>query len=317
MSSGSPITLNTWPSTPSPTGIVMPWPRLRTTAPRRSPSVGFRQMARTRLSPICCATSAVMVIVVALELGVHLDGHVDLGQAVGRELDVDDRSGDRDDAAVLQVLRTGGIGGHGHGAAPVVWLLRSSARARRRDRRRGLRWCRRGGLRGAVRPAQGFGAADDLHDLGGDRVLAGAVHAPGEAGDEVFGVVGRGLHRPLPGGVLRRRGVEQRGVARARRRSAGAGGRGCPRATARTRTRPRPSRRPRARCRPRSRRAPAASASGCSTICVPTDTKRGVDDLDHVDVAGEEQLRRRRADLPRVLVASDGREKPLNAASMR
>ena len=31
MSSGSPITLNTWPSTPSPTGIVMPWPMLRTT----------------------------------------------------------------------------------------------------------------------------------------------------------------------------------------------------------------------------------------------------------------------------------------------
>ncbi len=58
MSSGSPITLNTWPSTPSPTGMVMPWPVLRTIVPRLSPSVGFRQMTRTRLSPICCATSA-------------------------------------------------------------------------------------------------------------------------------------------------------------------------------------------------------------------------------------------------------------------
>ena len=69
------MTLNTWPSTPSPTGIVMPCPRLRTTVPRRRPSVGFRQMTRTRLSPICWATSAVIVIVLAFELGVHLEGH--------------------------------------------------------------------------------------------------------------------------------------------------------------------------------------------------------------------------------------------------
>ena len=38
-------------------------PGLRTTVPRRRPSVGFRQMARQRPSPICCATSAVIVIV--------------------------------------------------------------------------------------------------------------------------------------------------------------------------------------------------------------------------------------------------------------
>ena len=62
MSSGSPITFHTCPSVPSPTGIVMPRPRLRTGVPRFSPSVGFMQMARTRLSPICCATSAVTVI---------------------------------------------------------------------------------------------------------------------------------------------------------------------------------------------------------------------------------------------------------------
>src|SRR5438067_7154933 len=45
--------------------------------------------------------------------------------------------------------------------------------------------------------AQGLGPADDFHDLGGDRVLAGAVHHTGEVLDEVFGVVGRGLHRAL------------------------------------------------------------------------------------------------------------------------
>ena len=59
-------------------------------------------MARTRLSPICWATSAVMRDRLALELGVHLEREVDLGQRVGRELDVDDRAGDRDDATVLQ-----------------------------------------------------------------------------------------------------------------------------------------------------------------------------------------------------------------------
>ena len=38
----------------------------------------------------------------ALELEVHLDGVVDLGQGVGWELDVDDRTGDGDDPALLQ-----------------------------------------------------------------------------------------------------------------------------------------------------------------------------------------------------------------------
>jgi hypothetical protein len=37
----------------------------------------------------------------ALELEVHLHRHVDLGQRVGRELHVDDRSGDGDDAALF------------------------------------------------------------------------------------------------------------------------------------------------------------------------------------------------------------------------
>ena len=59
MSSGSPMTFHTWPRVPSPTGTVMPRPRLRTTAPRVRPSVGLRHTARTRPSPICCATSAV------------------------------------------------------------------------------------------------------------------------------------------------------------------------------------------------------------------------------------------------------------------
>ena len=56
------MTLKTWPSTASPTGTEMPRPVLTTVAPRARPSVGFRQTQRTRPSPICWATSAVMMI---------------------------------------------------------------------------------------------------------------------------------------------------------------------------------------------------------------------------------------------------------------
>ena len=79
-------------------------------------------MARTRPSPICCATSAVTVIVVALELDVHLEREVDLRQRVGRELDVDDRADDRDDPSVLEPCRS-------VGSAVASWQLCS-------------RWCR-------------------------------------------------------------------------------------------------------------------------------------------------------------------------------
>ena len=75
MSSGSPITLKTWPSTLSPTGTVMPGagvarPRCRGVRP----SVGLRQMARTRLSPICWATSARTSISLPSTVDVHRDG---------------------------------------------------------------------------------------------------------------------------------------------------------------------------------------------------------------------------------------------------
>src|SRR5215216_6415245 len=58
--------------------------------------------------------------------------------------------------------------------------------------------------------AERLGATDDLGDLGGDGVLSGPVHHAREAHDELVGVVARGLHRPLAGGVLGRRRVEQR-----------------------------------------------------------------------------------------------------------
>ena len=50
---------------------------------------------------------------VAVDDELHLDGRVDLGQSVWRELDVDDRACDRDDAAVLELLGLRDVGGNG------------------------------------------------------------------------------------------------------------------------------------------------------------------------------------------------------------
>jgi peptide chain release factor 1 len=49
-----------------------------------------------------------------LELDLHIDGGVDLGEGVGRELHIDDRAGDGDDAPVLQLGAGALLGGHGH-----------------------------------------------------------------------------------------------------------------------------------------------------------------------------------------------------------
>src|SRR5262245_37729894 len=58
--------------------------------------------------------------------------------------------------------------------------------------------------------AQRFCATDDLHDLGGDRVLTGAVHHTSEPANELLRVVGRGFHCSLACGVLGCGRVQQR-----------------------------------------------------------------------------------------------------------
>ena len=60
--STSPVTLNTRPLVTSPTGTVMGPPVSRTSWPRTMPSVGFSEMARTRSSPRCWATSSVISV---------------------------------------------------------------------------------------------------------------------------------------------------------------------------------------------------------------------------------------------------------------
>ncbi len=164
----------------------------------------------------------------AVEADRPRDRGVDLGQGATGELDVDHRAGDGHDAAFLQAgVPDGALVGF---SVTVIWWFS---------------WCRRGSACGAgagsvpragvvggvellgegvgrdevleeqvlgaaLVVAEGLGAADDLHDLGGDRVLAGPVHDAGELGLELLGVVGRRLHGPLAGGVLGRRGVEER-----------------------------------------------------------------------------------------------------------
>ena len=108
----------------------------------------------------------------------------ELGQRAARELDVDDRAGDADDPAVgAAPLAVGAF------SVMVISVLLVKASTSNSSR------MRMGGGFGAS--AERLGAADDLHDLGRDGVLAGPVHDPAERLDQLLGVVGRRLHRPL------------------------------------------------------------------------------------------------------------------------
>ena len=78
-------------------------------APRTRPSVGFMQIARTRPSPSCCATSASTVIVSPSRCTSNSSAELISGRAPARELDVDHGAGDTDDTAVLQFVFC-----HGH-----------------------------------------------------------------------------------------------------------------------------------------------------------------------------------------------------------
>ena len=193
VSSASPSTLKTWPSVASPTGTDSPRPRFRTGVPRCRPSVALRHTQRTRPSPICCATSAVTVTLRAFEVEVHLDGHVDLGQArgAGTRRRRPARDGDHSPFGAVTVVAGGGLGECGcHDVLASYSAL-------------GV-----GGL------AQCLGSPDDLHDLGGDGVLTGAVHVPSQRLGQLVGVLGGRRHGPLPGRVLAggrlEQGAEQR-----------------------------------------------------------------------------------------------------------
>src|SRR5918994_1843397 len=203
-SSGSPITLVTWPSTPSPTGMDRPEPRLRTPVPRVRPSVGRRQIARTRDSPICWATSARTEMaspstVTVISRAVLMAGTASGGNSTSTTGPAMATTRPSLSVAPVSVLVS----------VTDISVCSSGLRARAAE----LVGQNVGGHEGVVDQqvvpvrlggAHGLGAADDLHDLGGDGVLAGPVHGPRVAGDEVVGVVGGRLHGPLLGSEERR-----------------------------------------------------------------------------------------------------------------
>src|SRR5580700_11196325 len=170
VSSGWPSTLKTWPSTALPTGTVMPRPRLRTGAPRTRPSVCCMQMQRTRPSPICWATSAVTWWAEPSSSMVNSTAWLISGRACGG-------NSTSMTGPAMATTRPSASVPAGDVSCRVVVVIGSSS----------------------LRLAERFGPADDLHDLGGDGILTGAVHHARQGADELVRVVGGRCHGALLG----------------------------------------------------------------------------------------------------------------------
>src|SRR4249919_565599 len=153
----------------------MPWPRLRTSVPRCRPSVGFRQMARTRLSPICWATSAVMVMVspsssASISTAKLISGSASGGNSTSTtgpaiattrpSLSSEPVAGVSAVTVISNLLRVGLSAGFEQVLATTFDVVGEEVV----------------GDELLLLGPQRLGAAHDLHDLGGDGVLAGAVH---------------------------------------------------------------------------------------------------------------------------------------------
>ena len=87
----------------------MPWPVLRTGAPRTRPSVGFMQIGtHTAVTELLCDLGQDRGLF-TFKVIVNSMAEFSSGSALRRELDVDDGAGDGDDPAVLQFILC-----HGH-----------------------------------------------------------------------------------------------------------------------------------------------------------------------------------------------------------
>src|SRR5436190_3004764 len=162
------------------------------------------QIARTRLSPICWATSATMRMgspssSISISMAWLISGSASGGNSTSTTgpamattrpsfSSVPARSSAVTVIGSTPLLSRRSLGGHADAEVFAERLLRA--------------------LLSVV--AERLGATDDLGDLGGDGVLSGPVHHAREAHGELVGVVARGLHRPLAGGVLGSSRVEQR-----------------------------------------------------------------------------------------------------------
>src|SRR4051794_6241138 len=207
----SPRVLNTWPSVTSPTGTVIGPPVSVTWAPRTRPSVGCSEIARTMPSPMCWATSSDRVRVFSSRLSsvrsrLNISGMESTGNSMST-------TGPMTRAIRPPVLSVVSVV-----SSAVAVMSLSSLRF-------GVQCLRGGSVAGGVRVGERVDATDDLADLLGDARLASLVGDAGVLLDELFGVVGGGLHgalarRKLGGGglqqgeedpalhVLRQQGVE-------------------------------------------------------------------------------------------------------------
>src|SRR3954467_4491013 len=183
-SSTSPVTFQTWPLVMSPTGTEIGAPVSRTSVPRCMPSVGLSAMQRTMLSPMCRATSMVMVVVlpptvVSTRTAFCRSGMVSTGNSTSTTGPITRATRPTPPEECLTA-------GRSETAVDMVPSLTSG-----------------------VRVGQGAGPTDDLADFLGDLGLPGLVGLPGQALDQRLCVVRRRLHRLLPAGQLRGRRLEQ------------------------------------------------------------------------------------------------------------
>src|ERR1700686_3293832 len=175
------MTLIRRPRGSGPTGTVIGLPVSLTCIPRTSPSVASIAMHRTVFSPRCCATSSTRLPSRSPSDGLEtrsalkIDGSEPLRNSTSTTL-------------------------------PRTWLMRpvdASLMACDFPGELGYGGARRSG-------PQRLGAADDVHQLRGDRGLARAIHFQRQPIDHIGGVVGRTVHRGHPRALLAGLGLQQR-----------------------------------------------------------------------------------------------------------
>src|SRR4051794_3715940 len=151
-------------------------------------------MARTRPSPICCATSAVISTSLPPSSTVNWSAWLISGS--------EPRGNSTSTTGPAMATTLPSLSSVSVEAAVSVTVI-SVPRVQRIEKGVfGVQAVEQEVVGAAARLPQCLRATDDLHDLGGDGVLAGAVHGAAEVRDEVFRIVGGRLHRPLAGGVL-------------------------------------------------------------------------------------------------------------------
>src|SRR4051812_25141573 len=151
-------------------------------------------MARTRPSPICCATSAVISTSLPPSSTVNCTAWLISGSAP--------RGNSTSTTGPAMATTLPSFSSVSVSAAVSVTVMSVPRVERFEHEVFGNDLVEQQVFLAACRLPQGLGTTDDLHDLRGDRVLAGPVHGAAEVRDEVFRVVGRGLHGSLSGRVL-------------------------------------------------------------------------------------------------------------------